>query len=595
MSNVGSSSMNKYRSLRMQASIAVALVFMFSAQSAFAASAQAVIDREKIYLDESVTLVVTIQSESENVSGAPDLSELQSEFEVLSETTQTNVQIINGVTTIERSWVFGIKPKRVGTITIPSIAVGQFRTNPLQLLVEKFTGNVRSAGSDLFLEVEASPRNPYVQSQVILKVRLFTSIGISQGRLSEMNLPFADVQQLGQDRRYSSKRGDTDYNVIERRYAVFPEQSGTHEIPSFEFSGVVSRYSQSTLQTEFFRERISSESVVLQVRPKPPTYSGKTWLPASDLQLLDSWNGRLPDLEIGRPESRQISIEAIGLRAVQLSTPEYNPNQSVRVYSNRPDLNTLQTASATIAQRDEEFVIIPNSTADVTIPEFKVVWWDVEEEREKVALLPEISNATAVAAVADTTNTESAAGTGETESVNDAAPVSSSESDTFWMLISIGMLIMWLITLAGWYVSRRRDQISEENDEIERDQAARNIKQTLREIRKSCQGNDVVQVADRMHDLARLWWPDHTPRNLIDIGTKCADDEFSEELKYLDWKLYSGDTAIWDGSQFWDQLARVHRSIQSTVKCPRRGFFFKQTQPPSEELWFEQELTSDRI
>ena len=595
MNSVGSIRMSMFRNLRYQAAIATALVFMFSAHSAFAASAQAVIDREKIYLDESVTLVVTIQSESDNVGGAPDLSELQSEFEVLSEATQTNVQIINGATTVERSWVFDIKPKRVGTITIPSIAVGQFRTNALQLVVEKFTGNVQSAGSDLFLEIEATPRNPYVQSQVILKIRLFTSIGISQGRLSEANLPFADVQQLGQDRRYSSKRGDTEYNVIERRYAVFPEQSGTHEIPSFEFSGVVSRYSQSTLQTEFFRERISSESVVLEVRPKPSAYSGKTWLPASDLQLIDSWNGRLPDLEIGRPESRQISIEAIGLRAVQLATPEYDPNQSVRVYSNRPDLNTLQTASATIAQRDEEFVIIPNSTADVTIPEFKVVWWDVEEEREKVALLPEISNASAVAGVADTTNTESATATNETAPVNDLAPVSSGKSDTFWMMISIGILIMWLITLAGWYVSRRGSQISEEIDEIERDQAARNIKQTLREIRKSCQENDVVQVADRMHDLARLWWPDHTPRNLIDIGTKCADEEFKEELKYLDWKLYSGDSAIWDGSQFWEHLVRVQRSVRSTVRRPRRGFFSRQSQPPSEELWFEQELTSDRI
>ncbi len=555
-------------------------------------SIKAYLDREEVYLDESVNLIVTFEGVATDVSGSPDLSILENEFDVVSESTQTSIRIQNGVSKVIQNWIYGIRPKIKGSLTIPGISIGRYKTEPVKIKVKEFTGNVRKAGEDLFVEIEAKPRNPYVQSQVIFVARLFTAVDIAQGSLSDPVVSFADVEQLGSDRRYDSKRGGRNYDVIEKRYAIFPEQSGTHEISPVEFTGVVSSYNQSTLQTQYRRERISSEPVVLHVRPKPPSYSGKTWLPASDLQMSDSWGGHLPDLEIGRPETRKISIEAIGLRAIQLTSPDYEADGSLRIYSNSPTLNTHQTSWATVARRDEEFVFIPSATENVMIPEFRVVWWDVDENKEKVAVLPKMTNVQPTSGTAVPASSDSGAEPLASASTDSHSPIVV-ESERVWMLISFGMLFTWLLTLAGWYYSRRKEAASR-TDEIEtRDRHTLTIRKSIGEIRKACRDNDAGRVAFALLDLARLWWPERSPRNLIDLGMKVGDSEFNRELRHLDLKIYSNDVQRWDGDQFWKQFVRIRKTIQSPLKRRRGKYFFARSDRHSEDLWFEKEFSTD--
>lgn len=578
--------------LRYLAFIAVMTVPVLVSASSHSNSIKAYLDREEIYLDESVNLIVTFEGNATEAGGTPDLSELKKEFDIVSESTQTNIQIQDGVSKVIHNWIFGIRPRQTGTLIIPGISIGRYKADSVQIKVKNFTGNVQKAGEDLFVEIEATPLNPYVQSQVIVTARLFTAVDIVRGGFSDLVVSFADVQQLGSDRRYDSKRGGRNYDVIEKRYAVFPEQSGTHEISPMEFTGVVSSYSQTTLQTQYRHERISSESVVLRVRPKPSSYSGKTWLPASDLQISDSWNGNLPDLEIGRPENRKISIEAIGLRAIQLSSPDYEVDRSLRIYSNSPRLNTHQTSWATVAQRDEEFVFIPNATENLTIPEFRVTWWDVDEDKEKVAVLPQLTNVQLEPSKVDPLSSDS-----EDESVasslTDTRSTLPEERAPNWKLISIVMLIMWLLTLAGWYYSRRKG-IRVHVDDIEnKDHHALTVRKSIRDIRIACRDNDASAVANALLVLAPLWWPEQSPRNLIDFGLRIGDREFNRQLQNLDLKIYSNDTKHWDGDQFWKQFARIRKTVQTPLKKRRGRFFFARSEQNSEDLWFEQEFSTD--
>ncbi|MDE0308745.1 MAG: BatD family protein [Acidiferrobacterales bacterium] len=555
-------------------------------------SLQAHLDRTEVYLDESVNLIVTFEGAANEVSGSPDLSMLENDFDIVSESTQTNIQIQNGVSNIVHNWIFGIRPKKTGTLAIAGITIGGHTTEPLEIEVREFTGNVQKAGEDMFVEIEATPRNPYVQSQMVFITRLFTAVDIARGSFSDPVMGFADVQRLGGDRRYESKRGGRDYAVIEKRYAVFPEQSGTYEIPPVEFTGVVSSYDQATLQTQYLRKRISSESVAVQVRPKPLSYTGKTWLPASDLQILDSWGGRLPDLEVGRPESREISIEAVGLRAIQLTSPDYESSQSLRIYSNSPALNTHQTLRATVAQRKEEFVFIPNDTENLTIPEFRVVWWDVDEDREKVAVLPKMTNVRAASAIAMPATGESDSQPSASASADTyLSPVA--EADRIWMLVSLGMLVMWLLTIAGWFLSRRKNLALDSGDSAKGDRHHLTIRKSVSEVRAACRDDDANGVAVALLDLARLWWPDRSPRNLIDFGNRVGDTEFSRELQQLDLNIYSNDLHNWDGDQFWKQFARIRRTIQTPSKRKHVKFLFARSRQQSDDLWFDQELSTD--
>ena len=149
---------------------------------------------------------------------------------------------------------------------------------------------------------------------------------------------------------------------------------------------------------------------------------------------------------------------------------------------------------------------------------------------------------------------------------------------------------MWLLTLAGWYVSRRKPFANHANDILERDLS---IRKSLTNIKKACRDNDISRVGIGMLDLARLWWPDHPPRNLIEFGLRTGDEDFQIELQNLDLKMYSGDSREWDGNRFWKRLAKVRKTVQSPMNKRSRKFLFRRSVQPSEELWFDSDLSTD--
>ncbi len=568
--------------------VALAAVLITAAGTVHAMQVRAEVDRERIYLDESVNLILT--AEGAEVKGTPDLVPLQQDFDVLGQSTQTNIKYENRQYYMIYSWVIEIKPRNTGTIQIPGITIGTESTNPLELTVEQFTGNRQSVGADIFLEVEAHPLDPYVQSQVIFTVRLFADANIPQGSLSKPEVTFGLMEQLGRDRRYRSNRANRDYQVIEKRFALFPEQSGPQTIPSVEFAGIVARGNTNTMQTEFTRERVSSDSIAIQVRPKPVSFSGTTWLPAQDLKLVDSWDGRLPEIVAGRPESRKISIQAEGLRAVQLPSPEYESNQTVRVYGTNPELKTTHTARSTVGQRDEEFAIIPSTLENLVVPAFRVVWWDVNEDREKVAELPPIA-ASPVAA-------ETSAG-GESAISLQASPSTDEPRSlitvdtSVWMLISLGMLFMWLLTLVGWYVSRRMNRMRDA--EIQERDARRELtrRQSLRSLRRACRENDPVRVADALLGWSKLNWAGNSPGNLIELGVRVGNEEFSQELERLDRRLYSGGSDEWSGDRLWKLFLAIRPGVSAELPNKRKLRLFSRSEKTLDDIWFDQELSVD--
>ena len=461
------------------------------ARVANALEVRAVLDRTPIFLDESVKLILTAEGKTQ-VDGSPDLTPLRKDFEIVEQSVQTSIRVENNVQHIVQNWVIEIKPKRLGITEVPAISLGSFQTLPVALEVKSYTGKVLSAGDDIFIEVEVTPENPYVQSQVTYVLRVFYAVDVPEGTLSDPIITSASVERLGQDRRYQAQRAGRAYKVFERRYSIFPEQSGLMEIAPVEFNGVVSRINQTTLKTEYTRERISSNPARIVVRPKPSSFTGKTWLPARDLRITDSWDGTLPKFEVGRPETRKITIKAVGLRALQLPSPTYEENKLTRIYSTNPVLNTRQTYEWTTGQRNEEFVIIPQDTMTLEVPEFKVVWWDVDEDREKVASLPKISVASFQSTEAPVT-IESASLAPLNADSTDSSTVSTG-SNPLWKFVSIGLLVAWILTLIFWYVGRKSKRFRSESNLLDSDHIEQTARQLSRDIQRACRQDNVTQM-----------------------------------------------------------------------------------------------------
>ncbi len=583
----GESIRMKYQANLANSCTALLVVLLCFTPVASAVEVSATIDRNPIYLDESVNLVISVEG-NEALNTAPDLDPLHNDFAILRQSTQTNINIVNNTPHFVQSWQIEIQPKQLGLLEIPALTIAGEQTQPIEILVEEFMGNVATEGAEIFLEVETSSNNPYVQSQVNFSIRLFYSVPIVNGTLSEPQVPFATVKGPAQDKRYNAQRSGIDYRVVERRYAIFPEQSGAFSIPSIEFTCVVERLNPTTNSVNHYRERYSSKSIPLNVRGIPRSFSGITWLPARDLQLRDSWNGRAPDLEFGKPESRQITIDAVGLREVQLPRVDYAENDSVKVYGDQnSELKTSQIFEWSISNRTDEFAIIPQSESSVEIPKFEIVWWDINEDREKVAVIPAIS----VQLQPPAGQPVAPSDTGDASQLSDAEQSTLNtlirSLDRQWQLISLALAVMWVLTLVAWYCSRRSRRTQWMGKESADTKQIESERKLLHYVRQACRANDAAAISKAMLDWAAVHWIEQSPRNLIELGQRLNNSVLITLLKDVDKAIYSAGSSTVEGGRLWQSFTAAIQSNRPGTNKPRRLIGFQSHKNKLEQLWPE--------
>ena len=323
---------------------------LLSVVPALAQTVTAYVDRNPIQLEETVQFVVQVKGG--NSGGAPDLSALEHDFDVLGTSENTQTSIINGRSNTVTQWVSTLAPKHAGAITIHPIQVGTDFSAPLTLTVLQ-TGQPGQGNKarDLFIDIHVEPKDPYVQSQVTYTVKLYHAVPIREGRLEEPNSPDTLVQKLGEDRSYETILDGRRYQVIERQYAVFPQKSGEITIPPLTFTGQVpDQRSRRSLFDDMRGNRprmfgtdpidalfqttravrARSQAVSLKVRPMPSSFTGGYWLPAEEVVLQETWAPEEMDqhaLRIGDPITRTITMVAKGVTGSELPDIPVNNTQ----------------------------------------------------------------------------------------------------------------------------------------------------------------------------------------------------------------------------------------------------------------------------
>ncbi|NCT69171.1 MAG: protein BatD, partial [Rhodanobacteraceae bacterium] len=440
---------------------ALALTFVLLASLVQAApGVRAWLDRDTMQLGETVTLNV----ESGEANGAaPDFSPLRRDFELTGTQSSQQVSIVNGVSTAKTLWAVGLEPKHDGRFTIPSLTVGGAQTAPLELTVQAPSpAATPQPGGDVFLEVAAEPLTPYVQQQVRYTVKLYYAFDLTDGNLGEPNVDGLSVQRLGQDRSYLATLGARRYHVVERRYALTPERSGTLEIPAIAFRGTALDASDPT--GFFSRGRVvtaRSQALTLEVRPKPATWTDAPWLPAESVLLKD--DSDLPDeVHVGDPVTRTLRLQAQGLGYEQLPEPTLAAPAGADVYPDKAETRTRDDGAWLYGERVRKFAFVPNRPGTLTIPGLAVRWWNTQADRAEVAELPPRTITVLPAA-----GSPSASGT----SLSQAAPASGAAAATpiaapeaphaasprvlrAWQALALAGFALWLATLALWWRAR---------------------------------------------------------------------------------------------------------------------------------------------
>jgi hypothetical protein len=415
------------------------------------------------------------------------------------------------------------------------------------------------SGEDLFLEVEAEPKNPYVQAQVIYTVRVLSRIHLSGANLSEPSADDALVQKLGNDRRYSTHRNGFQYTAIERKYAIFPQKSGTLLLEPLTLEAR-SAASGRSIFNQFFNHsarilRAHSESVRLDVQPIPAVFSGKHWLPAEHVEIEDSWSRNAPQTTAGEPITRTITVRADGATVgllPELEAQASRPSPSdIKRYPDQPLLNEEPLATGLTSVRQEKIALIPARSGTYRLPPIEIPWWNTKTERMEIARLPARTLSVLPGTQPPEVATPSVPAIGpepsETPAKPEFSPLGKAQPASgiwFWLTLVFGL--GWLGTAAAWWLSRRSRKAPAARlpDDSQSERAA------VDALKTACQKHDAVGARQALLNWARQRWPSAHPMGLEDLERRC-NGELSLEIKRLNRALYRDPESGWQGQTLW--------------------------------------------
>jgi hypothetical protein len=555
-------------------------------------------------VQEGETLTLTIESDTANSRERPDVTSLHKDFDVLGTSINSETRIVNGSRSDRTRWLVRLQPRRTGIIDIAPITVGTESTPALKLNVTEASPEVaKEASKHAFLEVEAAAADEsvYVQQQIPYTIRLYYDDTVKTGELAAPDPANAIVEQLGEDQRYTVTHEQNTYNVIERRYAIAPERSGTLVIPPASFRGTVVPARNDNDRTSraddlmarflrgsplgndpFFRGRLGpgisfsatpqpvtarSQEIKLNVQPRPASARGH-WLPAEQITLHDSWQDNPPQFKVGEPLTRTITIDAKGLAAAQIPSLSLAQPDNARVYPEAPD-NQSGTDGKTIYGRSKQSVTyIPTAQGTLDVPPIELAWWNTRSNVQSRAVLPRrefnvepgASAAQAPAPVAsDRAPTETSVATPLTSGLSllSASLPEHLQNRWAWLASAIVLLAMLIVSFVAIRRLRRPESNSPQGAEPPRVRR----KSAMRALQQACGANDRHAAQHALLDLAQVEWPGDSPRSLGALADRLESGV--KEISALDQSLYGAGGSAWQGDALWSALRHGLR--------PKRG------------------------
>ncbi|TYC58151.1 protein BatD [Marinobacter sp. BW6] len=526
-------------------------------------------DRTRLYEGEVLTLTVKGSMEIDINLGnlfdfdmsslpKPDIEKVEPEFEILAQNQQYSIRTVNSQMVGEITWTYQLAPKTAGELTIPALTFKEAVSEPVTVeVVDGSPPDQAAPGRDSFIELSADKDEVYVQEQLILTVRLFFRGNLIRGELSEPTHPHVIIESLGRQQEFSRYRDGVRYRVVERRYALFPQQPGPLKLPPVQFEGQARDASGSL---RFLRD--SEELFVVPVKDVPAQFNGETWLPATGVALEES--GFPPSLEVvtGEDITREIQMTAAGLPAEALPPlPDAVPD-GLRGYPEEAERQTETTPAGLTSSLTQSVALVPVEAGQMTLPAIRVHWWDTEADRERVAVIPEktltVKDPNAVATAAPPQNDQGDSGR-EPDAANtepSADPVS--DEAGVWQWLSLALGILWAGTLLAWWWSGKGRKVTATPAD-NRDEAAA-FDRLVKAARDGAAGTPELLV-----EWANLHSPGHSFRSAADVVDYFCDQTLAAELRKLQARLFAPgqENDAWDGRPLARALEQIRKYRQA--------------------------------
>ncbi len=337
----------------------------------------------------------------------PDLSE----FDVLmgpSTSQSSSIQMINGQTTqtVSYSYIYVLRAKNEGTFTIDPATIevdgGTYTSNSLDIQVvrQSTSGQQNSASSgqsgqsssasngqiskdDLFVNIELDKTNVYKGDQITATVKIYVSPDVPITNFGDVKLPSYEgfwTEEVDVPDQVSFTREAYNNRIYQvgllKKTILFPQQTGEITIDPFEITCLIRQRVTSSSQSFFDSFFDNYRSVSAQVVSDPVKVNVKELpnQPASFYGGVGNMNFKasVDKTEAKTNDAITLKVEVSGSGNLNLiQAPDIEFPADFEVYDPQTTNNIRTNANGVSGTVTFEYLIIPRTEGDYTIPSFQ--------------------------------------------------------------------------------------------------------------------------------------------------------------------------------------------------------------------------------
>jgi len=338
-------------------------------------------------------------------SERPNLSVLQTDFEIAGTQTRSSITIINGQKTTQNELVFNLLPLKTGTLTVPPLKIGQETTPTIQLIVQDKTTPIQPSSAISF-QASLSSDTIYEGESLLYEATLTESTGVFSAEIKAPYLENATIEQFADDTVHRIYLNQKPANVLTRTYLITPHATGKQTIQPARFWGQIPREQDASEQISPFGTPMEiifaglpsltqdvllpAKPLTLTVLPKPADYGADWWLPARELTL--NILTPLPESGmVGDPITLVFELLAVGTDANELPTLTLPSSPHFKIYTNPAQRqNFIDSQNRFTGRLAQEVNLIPLNAGTLELPMPKVPWFNTTIRQKEITSLPPV-------------------------------------------------------------------------------------------------------------------------------------------------------------------------------------------------------------
>ncbi|HAZ12330.1 MAG: hypothetical protein A2X86_03745 [Bdellovibrionales bacterium GWA2_49_15] len=298
--------------------------------------------------------------------------------------SSSQIQMINGSTTITKTFQFLFTPKREGEFTIgPAIVDVEGTEYKSEIIVIKVSKNQEQGNGhapqdkNVFVEAVVDKSSPYLNEQFIYSFRFFTQVGLANANLDLPEFNGFWKEQLGEQRKYTKNINGVTWQVLELSFLLTALRPGKITIEEARLFGEIAvegagrRYGHSLID-QFFgsryaerkRVQLITKALNIDVRAlpgeKPDDFSGLV-----GNFTLESQTDK-DTLKMG--ESTTMTVRLRGSGALENATLAAQENDEFKFYDDKPTLEKNVGTAGVISTKIFKRAIVPKKEGQLTFP-----------------------------------------------------------------------------------------------------------------------------------------------------------------------------------------------------------------------------------